>query len=114
MEAMSQNMTWDGLFHLATWVLTIIGIVMLRSEGRARTGPRSLSALFGQMILGWGIFNLVEGIIDHHLLELHHVRDMPAHVPAYDWIFLAIGGVLLMLLGWLMSGRTLTALSSSR
>jgi uncharacterized membrane protein len=37
------------------------------------------------MILGWGLFNLVEGVIDHHLLNIHHVRDMPFHVPAYDW-----------------------------
>jgi hypothetical protein len=25
-------------------------------------------------------------VIDHHLLNIHHVRDMPLHVPAYDWI----------------------------
>ena len=45
------------------------------------------------MLLGWGGFNLVEGLIDHHLLNLHHVRDLPAHVPAYDWLFLLVGGV---------------------
>jgi len=60
-------------------------------------------AFTGQLILGWGIFNLVEGVIDHHLLEIHHVRDMPAHVPLYDWLFLGIGGVGLIVLGWLLS-----------
>ena len=30
----------------------------------------------------------MEGIVDHHFLELHHVRDLPAHVPMYDWLFL--------------------------
>ena len=58
----------------------------------------------GQLLIGWGIFNLVEGVIDHHLLELHHVRDMPAHVPLYDWLFLGIGGVLFIATGSALSG----------
>jgi hypothetical protein len=55
------------------------------------------------MLLGWGVFNLVEGVIDHDLLNIHHVRDMPSHVPAYDWIFLAVGGVGFSLLGLLLA-----------
>lgn len=43
---------------------------------------------------------LVEGTIDHHLLGIHHVRDMPYHVPAYDWMFLAVAGVGFLLIGW--------------
>jgi uncharacterized membrane protein len=107
MEAMSQNMVWDGLFHLATLLVTIAGVLMLWSEGRRGRAPQAVSALVGQMVLGWGVFNLVEGIIDHHLLELHHVRDLPAHVPVYDWIFLAAGGVLFIIVGWTMSRNTL-------
>ena len=63
----------------------------------------SARALTGQLIFGWGLFNLVEGIIDHHLLDLHHVRDLPAHVPAYDWIFLVVAGIGIIALGWAMS-----------
>ena len=103
MDAMMQNMRWDGLFHVATLILTIVGVVVLWHEGRRGTAPASLRALIGQMVLGWGIFNLVEGIVDHHLLELHHVRDIPMHVPAYDWIFLGVGGLLFIVVGWLMS-----------
>jgi uncharacterized membrane protein len=103
MDAMMQNMRWDGLFHVATLVLTLVGVVLLWREGLAGTAPSSLRVLTGQLLLGWGVFNLVEGIIDHHLLELHHVRDVPMHVPAYDWIFLGVGGVLLIVIGWLMS-----------
>jgi uncharacterized membrane protein len=50
-----------------------------------------------------GLFNLVEGVIDHHLLNIHHVRDMPSHVPLYDWIFLAVGGVGFSLLGLVLA-----------
>jgi uncharacterized membrane protein len=103
MEAMMRNMRWDGFFHVATLVATFVGVLLLWREGRLGTAPPSLRVLLGQMILGWGIFNLVEGIIDHHILELHHVRDVPAHVAAYDWVFLAVAGLLLIAVGWRMA-----------
>lgn len=103
MEAMAQNMRWDGYFHVGTFVLTLIGVVLLWNEGRRGTAPLSGRVLAGQLLLGWGIFNLVEGIIDHHVLGLHHVRDMPMHVPLYDWLFLAIGGVGLIVVGWILA-----------
>ena len=79
---------------------------MLWSDGLAGVSPRRLSVLIGQMILGWGLFNLVEGLIDHHLLNIHHVRDMPVHVPAYDWIFLAVGGVGFSVIGLMLARGT--------
>jgi uncharacterized membrane protein len=103
MAAMEQNMRWDGFFHLAMLVATVFGVYWLHADarsGKACPGPRVLSGL---LILGWGVFNLLEGIIDHHLLELHHVRDVPTHVPAYDWIFLAVAGVGFILLGLALS-----------
>jgi uncharacterized membrane protein len=103
MDAMMQNMRWDGLFHLATLGLTVTGVLILWLEGQRRVAPSSLRVLLAQMLLGWGLFNLVEGVINHHLLELHHVRDVPTHVPAYDWMFLGIGGILFIVLGWLMA-----------
>jgi len=109
METLKQNMVWDGFFHAAVWVVTLTGVYMLLSDarhGRALPTPRALT---GQLILGWGLFNLVEGVIDHHLLDLHHVRDLPVHVPAYDWVFLLVGGVGLTLLGWVMARGDATA-----
>ncbi len=102
MDAMRQNMVWDGLFHAATWLITLAGVWMLWREARRGAVPRG-RVFLGQMLLGWAAFNLVEGIIDHHLLNLHHVRDLPAHVPAYDWAFLLVGGVLLGAVGWMLS-----------
>ena len=52
------------------------------------------------MILGWGLFNFVEGLIDHHILHLHHVVESLG-VSAYDYAFLA-SGVIFMAIGWSM------------
>jgi uncharacterized membrane protein len=105
MEAMRRNMVWDGLFHSVTWIVTLIGVYMLRTDTHAEQTPR-IPAFTGQLLFGWGAFNLTEGVIDHHLLNLHHVKDLPVHVPFYDWVFLAIGGLGLLAIGWLlMRGR---------
>jgi uncharacterized membrane protein len=100
------NMYWDGLFHAAVWVLTVIGLAMLwAATGRADV-PHSGRTLVGGLLLGWGLFNVVEGIIDHELLGLHHVYEYtPHHLPA-DMGFLAFGLALLLVGGALVrAGR---------
>ena len=50
---------------------------------------------------GWGLFNLVEGIIDHQILGVHYVRQLPNYT-VYNLAFLAVGGGGLLLVGWLL------------
>jgi len=92
------NMVWDGIFHAFTWLMTAIGLSMLWKAGQKREVPWSTKTFLGSLLQGWGIFNLVEGIIDHHLLNLHHVVERLG-VSIADWLFLAIGGVLFIVLG---------------
>jgi uncharacterized membrane protein len=100
---MRQNMVWDGWFHVATLVLTTAGVYLLLRDARAGVPLPAAGAFTGLLLLGWGVFNLVEGLIDHHLLNIHHVRDMPVRVPLYDWLFLGIGSLGLIALSWLLS-----------
>jgi len=75
---------------------------MLRAETGRESSSDSIGRFVGELVFGWGAFNLVEGVIDHHLLNLHHVRDVPVHVPLYDWLFLAVAGAGLLAAGWLL------------
>lgn len=69
----------DGFFHGLTWIAVLAGVLWLwRRLGYA--GPLPWAALIGPMLAGWGVFNLVEGLIDHHLLGVHHVRAGPGRV----------------------------------
>jgi uncharacterized membrane protein len=104
-EALSQNMRWGGYFHVLTAMLMVIGTLSLWREGLEGTAPPRLRVLAGFILFGFGVFNLVEGIVAHHVLQLHHVRDLPTHIPLYDWIALA-GGALCALFGWVMSRTT--------
>lgn len=67
------NMVWDGVFHAAVWLITALGVGLLWRAARMPDALLSTRALVGAMLLGWGLFNLVEGVVDHHLLDLHHV-----------------------------------------
>ena len=103
MEAMRLNMTADGWFHAGVWALTVAGVLLLYDAACEETWPPPLPWFVGTLLVGAGLFNLVEGVVDHHLLEVHHVRDLPRHVPAYDWAFLLLAGLGPVIAGWLLS-----------
>ena len=71
------NTLADGLFHAVTYVFTVVGVALLWRA--LHTGERGTARqLVGLALLGWGLFNVVEGIIDHLLLGIHHVmRPLP-------------------------------------
>jgi uncharacterized membrane protein len=91
------NMLWDGFFHVATWIAVVIGLVLLWNRVVRTGGPFSRSSLLGAVLAGWGVFNLVEGIVDHHLLQIHHVRQVGEvdNVLTWDLGFLALGALLI-------------------
>lgn len=97
LHALEVNTLWDGLFHSATWVFTALGVGYLWRAGRIEGIRWSGSALVGALAIGWGAFNLVEGIVDHHILRVHHVRDDLGGPLAWDLGFLAFGALLVAL-----------------
>ncbi len=92
------NMTWDGLFHAFTWIAVAVGLALL---WRAIKRPGTLlsgKALWGAILLGAGLFNLVEGTVDHEILQIHHVYQNGNHL-LWDMVFLATGPILIAI-GW--------------
>ena len=43
-------------------------------------------AFLGWLLVGWGLFNLVEGIVDHQILTIHHVREGVDDTWVYDGV----------------------------
>jgi uncharacterized membrane protein len=107
-QGLEMNTLWDGFFHTFTWLAVLAGLAVLYSRV-TRSGGRVWNSrvLWGWILAGWGIFNMVEGVVDHHLLGIHHVISGPYQTLA-DIAFLALGA-LLVLGGWLLqrSGRPL-------
>ena len=88
----------DGLFHAFTVVMLAIGAIMLWRAGRPGNVRQGNRLLVGGILLGGGGFNFVEGIINHHILQIHHVKPGDPNQFMYDLLFLA-SGVLLYAIG---------------
>ena len=104
MASFELNTLWDGLFHVFAYVCTLIGIALVWSATRLPSFRWSTKLLAGGLLVGWGAFNVVEGIVDHHILQIHHVRAGPNQL-WWDLGFLTwgaimlVGGLLLMRVG---------------
>ena len=98
------NTLWDGLFHLTTYVFTLGGLAALWRAGRSPRAGWSGRVLGGSMLVGFGLFNLVEGLVDHHLLGIHHVRDDVADPLPWDVGFL-LASLVLVAVGVALAAR---------
>jgi uncharacterized membrane protein len=101
------NTFWDGLFHSLTYIFLALGILILWKHERRTHLRWSGKLILGSVLMGFGIFNLAEGVVNHHLLGLHHVNET---VPPEQWIFWDIGfllwGAAMLIGGWaLVSAR---------
>lgn len=105
LASLKWNTLADGLFHVAAWVFTFIGVLLVWSSSR-ESEPGGWGRFLGGILAGWGAFNVVEGLVDHHLLGVHHVRPGPDEL-LYDVGFLVWGGVMLAAGGiFLLRDRT--------
>jgi uncharacterized membrane protein len=97
------NTVADGLFHASTYAFVAAGLALLWRSARLTHLRWSGKLLAGSMLMGFGLFNLVEGIVDHHLLGIHHVNET---VPRGRWVYWDLGfllwGAAMLAGGWLL------------
>ena len=93
----------DGVFHLlGTLIIFVAGILLWK--GNPQDSPRTF---WGSFLLGAGSFNLLEGIVNHHLLQLHHVKP-GAQQFLFDLSYDVVA-LLLLITGWIVRRRTTSA-----
>jgi uncharacterized membrane protein len=102
-ENLQINTVVDGLFHATTYIFIALGLWLLWRASRRVHERWSWKLLPATMLIGFGAFNLVEGIVDHHLLGIHHVNET---VPPEEWIYWDVGflvwGAAMLIGGWLL------------
>lgn len=103
-ENLELNTRWDGIFHSTTYLFVIAGLFVLWRTAQRRHLYWSTKLLVGTMLIGFGAFNVVEGIIDHHLLGIHHVNE---RVDERYWIYWDLGfllwGASMLVAGWYLT-----------
>lgn len=100
------NTLLDGLFHATTYLFVAIGIALFWRAAHRPHVHWSGKLFIGTLLMGFGLFNVVEGLIDHQLLGIHHVNET---VPPEQWIYWDIGfliwGAAMLVGGWLLWRR---------
>ena len=95
------NTLWDGIFHASTYLFVGCGLAVLWRHGHRGHMFWSTRLLVGTMLIGFGAFNVIEGLVNHHVLGLHHVNET---VPREHWVYWDVGfllwGVVMWLGGW--------------
>ncbi len=95
----SVNVFWDGIFHLFCLTVVVVGVTLIWKLMLRKDVDCSGKLLLAGLLFGWGIFNLVEGIIDQHILELHNVIEYAdSHAPG-NYTFLGMSIILIVVGG---------------
>lgn len=98
------NTLWDGLFHAATYVATVVGLFLLWSAAQRPCSPWWTKLLVGLLLIGWGTFNLGEGVVDHHLLGLHHLNEtVPVEQRGIWELAFLVRGAAMLIGGWALA-----------
>lgn len=101
----------DGIFHFAVTIALVVGGVLLWLAGKPTDLAKGVSLLIGGILIGGGAFNLIEGITNHHILQIHRVKPGDPNAIIYDLSFLVLG-VILIIIGLIVK-RKGTSLNSS-
>ena len=94
LAGLETNTLWDGVFHLAAWLVTVAGVALVLRSWR-RDGALLARRLLGLALVGWGLFNVVDQLA-FHVTDVHHIRE-GENEQAYDWAFFALGALLIAL-----------------
>ena len=94
-DGLERNTLADGIFHMAFLAVLLAGVVLVAGE-RA-----PLRAALGLVLIGWGVFHVIDQFVFHMALGAHHIREDAASPEAYDWTFFGIG-LALVAAGWLL------------
>ena len=105
LAGLETNTFWDGVFHLGTWLVTVLGVALVLRAWQ-RDGALPPATLLGLTLVGWGLFNVVDQLA-FHLTDVHHIREGD-DAQAYDWAFFALG-LLLIAVGGALARRRVTS-----
>ena len=93
----SINMFWDGIFHFFCMLVVLTGIILLWKLLFREDIDHSGKLLGGGLFMGWGLFNIVEGVINHHILDLHNVIEGSPDHDTGNFAFLGISAIMIII-----------------
>ncbi|WP_106207234.1 DUF2243 domain-containing protein [Kineococcus rhizosphaerae] len=78
----------DGWFHAGSWLAVVAGLFLFADLQRRRVTDRR--RVVAGTLLGWGGFQLYDGLVQHKALGLHQIR-YGVDLLAYDLVWNGAG-----------------------
>jgi uncharacterized membrane protein len=94
------HVLWDGLFHGLMYGLAALGL-----WGLCRHGLPGGRRFLGALLIGFGLWHVVDGVVFHWLLEVHHIRVDTAQPLLWDAGWLVVLGIGPLVAGWTFTRR---------
>jgi uncharacterized membrane protein len=96
----------DGLFHVKMYVIAIVGLALLWRARREFAAPLADRLLLSNALIGFSIWHVVDAVLSHWLLGIHHIRLEAENVLLWDLIWFFVFGVAFIAAGWLVRRNT--------
>ena len=91
----------DGYFHALMYAIAAAGLWLLwrsRNDPGRKTG-RSLAAA---MLVGFGVWHVLDAVLSHWILGIHRIRMDSPHPLFWDLLWFGLFGLVPLILGWLL------------
>lgn len=96
----------DGLFHVLMYAVLAAGLWLLYKARQDFALDRAGRYLLANTLIGFGVWNMLDGVAFHWVLQIHHIRMDAASPLLWDLAWFMGFGVLFLLLGYRMQRGT--------
>ena len=91
---------WDGYFHALMYLIALLGLAKLWRLQRARSTVDWGLPLAGAVLVGFGLWHVVDTLLSHWLLQIHRIRVDSDDPLLWDLLWLGLFGIVPLVLGW--------------
>ncbi|WP_142848492.1 DUF2243 domain-containing protein [Telmatospirillum sp. J64-1] len=95
----------DGLFHLGMYVVAVLGLFLLWRGRQDAVRPKGDRLLLANVLLGFGLWHILDIILFHWLLGFHRVRMDTSSPLMWDLVWFTLFGIAFLIAGWLLRPR---------
>jgi uncharacterized membrane protein len=104
----------DGVFHVAMYAVMAVGLWLLWRSRVAFLDDRSDRLFAAAMLVGFGLWHIVDAVFSHWLLGIHHIRMATDNVLLWDMSVFAFGLLVTAAGLWLARHRPQSARAAWR
>ncbi len=92
----------DGLFYALMYVIAAVGLWLLWRARREFGAPGADRMLFADLLIGFGVWHIVDGVVSHWVTGIHRIRMDSANPLVWDLIWFVVFGVIPLVIGGMM------------